>query len=76
MNNEWNVIWKEGDGEMPPKAKHVVNAARGEILLKSLNLPDNVVSEIRNGAKKNNQSVLEYISNVLVERIIISPVAS
>ena len=76
MNNEWNVIWKEGDGEMPPKAKHVVDAARGEMLLKSLNLPDNVVSEIRNGAKKNNQSVLEYISNVLVERIIISPVAS
>ena len=25
MNNEWNVIWKEGDGEMLPKAKHVVD---------------------------------------------------
>ena len=76
MNNEWNVIWKEGDGEMPPKAKHVVDAARGEMLLKSLNLPDNVISEIRNGAKKNNQSILEYISSVLVERLITKPIAS
>ena len=75
MNNEWNVIWKEGDGEMPPKAKHVVDAARGEMLLKSLNLPDNVVNEIRCGAKKNNQSIVDYISSVLIERLVPTQVA-
>ena len=76
MNNEWNVIWKEGDGEMPPKAKHVVDAARGEMLLKSLNLPDNVVSEIRNGAKKNNQSIIEYISEILIESLVASSITT
>jgi len=30
MIEEFDVIWRKGDGKMPEKAKHVVNAARDE----------------------------------------------
>lgn len=35
-NNEVNVIWKKGDGEMPEKARYVVEAAQSELLLKAV----------------------------------------
>ena len=72
MNGELNVIWKEGDCEMPPKAKYVVDTVRGEMLLKSLNLPDNIVNEIRYYADKNNQSVIEYISGLVVAQLAVA----
>ena len=28
--SDFDVIWRKGDGEMPDKAKHVVNAAKRE----------------------------------------------
>jgi len=72
MNDDLKVIWKEGDGEMPPKAKYVVDTVRGEMLLKSLNLPDNIVNEIRYYADKNNQSVIEYISGLVVAQLAVA----
>ena len=72
MNDKYNVIWKEGDGEMPPKAKHVVDTVRGEMLLKSLNLPENMINEIRYCADKNNQTVLEYISGLVVAQFAVA----
>ena len=35
MNEEFDVIWRKGDGEMPEKVKHVVNIAKEEKQLKS-----------------------------------------
>ena len=40
MTEDVNVIWRRGDGEMPEKVKRIVNAAQGELLLRSLQLPD------------------------------------
>jgi len=69
MSDTVNVIWKEGDGEMPDKAKYVVDAARSELLLKTLQLPDEIVNAIKYNAEKNAQSVYGYISNIVVERL-------
>ena len=69
MNDELKVIWKEGDGEMPPKAKHVVDTVRGEMLLNSLNLPENMVNEIKYYADKNSQSISDYISDLVVAQL-------
>ena len=41
MNDDIKVIWQKGCGEMPEKAKIVVEAAKGELLLNVLNLNDN-----------------------------------
>jgi hypothetical protein len=65
MSDEYDVIWRTGDGEMPDKAKHVVNAAREEKLLRSLNLSTDAENTIRYNAGKNHQTVTEYISLVL-----------
>jgi hypothetical protein len=67
MNEDFEVIWRRGDGEMPEKAKHVVNAARDEKLLRSLQLSTDTENIIRYNASKSNQSVSEYIS-ALVQR--------
>ena len=69
MKNDVNVIWREGDGEMPPKAKHVVDVVRGEMLLESLGLPVDVANKIRYNADKNSQSINHYISNIVLERL-------
>ena len=69
MENEVDVIWRKGDGEMPPEAKHVVDTVRGEILLKSLELPEDVANEIRYNAGKNSQSISHYISEIVLERL-------
>lgn len=68
-NNEINVIWKKGDGEMPEKAKCVVEAAQSELLLKALQLPIEVANAIRYNADKNAQTVNDYISAIIIERI-------
>jgi len=66
MNDEFDVIWRKGDGEMPDKAKRVVNAAREEKLLRSLQLPIEVVDTVRYNASKNDQTVNDYISSIVV----------
>ena len=63
------MIWQKGDGEMPEKAKQIVEAAQGELLLKALQLPAEVVDTIRYNADKNAQTVNKYISAILIERL-------
>ncbi|GHU44628.1 hypothetical protein FACS1894190_16180 [Spirochaetia bacterium] len=70
MSSDVKVIWKKGDNEMPNKAKHVVDAARGELLLKTLHLPEDIENTIRYNADKGAQSVHDYISSIVVERLI------
>jgi len=69
MSSDVNVIWKKGDGDMPEKAKRIVDAAQGELLLRTLQLPEDVVEEIRYKADKNSQSVNAYISGIVMERV-------
>jgi hypothetical protein len=70
MSSDGKVIWKKGDEVMPDKAKHVVDAARGELLLKTLQLPEEIVNTIRYNADKSAQSVNDYVSHIVVERLI------
>ena len=69
MNEDFGVIWRKGDGEMPEKAKHVVNAARDEKLLRSLHLSADVENTIRYNADKNNKTINAYISDIVVGHI-------
>ena len=69
MSSDVNVVWRRGDGEMPVKVKHVVKAAQDELLLRSLQLPFSVVDTIRYNASKNNQTVNEYISAIVMRSI-------
>jgi len=63
--SDLELVWKKGDGEMPKELQHVVNAAREEKLLRSLNLSTDAENTIRYNAGKNHQTVTEYISLVL-----------
>ena len=65
--NEGRVIWKKGDGPMPQKVQHVVDAARGELLLETLHLPKSVENTIRYNADKDAQSGNDYVSRILIE---------
>ena len=70
MSDEGRVIWKKGDGPMPKKVQHVVDAARGELLFETLHLPQAVENTIRYNADKGAQSVSDYVSRFLVERLL------
>jgi hypothetical protein len=63
------VIWRKGDGPMPAKVQHVVDAARDELLLETLHLPETVENTIRYNADKDAQSVNDYISSLVVEHL-------
>ena len=65
MNEEFDVIWRRGEGEMPKKAAHVVNAAREEKLLRSLQLSADDENTIRYNAGKSNKTVSEYLSSLI-----------
>ncbi|GMO36754.1 MAG: hypothetical protein Ta2B_16660 [Termitinemataceae bacterium] len=69
MSSDENVIWKKGDAVMPDKARYVVDAARSELLLKTLQLPEEIVNTIRYNADKSAQSVNEYLSHIVAERL-------
>jgi hypothetical protein len=69
MSDDVKVIWKKGDGKMPGKASHVVDAARSELLLRALQLPDEIVNTIKYNADKNAQTLNDYISNIVIERL-------
>ena len=69
MSSDVNVIWRRGDGEMPEKVKHVVKAAQDELLLRSLQLPYSAVNTIRYNASKNNQTIKDYISCIVMKSI-------
>ena len=36
MTTNFEVVWRKGDTKMPENVKYVVNAAKDELLLKSL----------------------------------------
>ena len=63
---ELEEVWRKGDGEMPDKLKHVVNAAQEELLLRSLQLPFDVVNTIRYNASKKSQTVNDYIASIVL----------
>ena len=69
MSEEFDVIWRKGDGEIPEKAKHVINAAKEEKLLKSLHLSADTENTIRYNASKSNKTISEYISSLVVASI-------
>ena len=69
MSSDVRVIWKRGDGEMPDKARHVVEAARDELLLRTLQLPVEIVEVILYNADKNHQTVNGYLSNIVIEQV-------
>jgi len=69
MNEEVDVIWRRGDGEMPDKVKRVVNAAQDELLLRSLQLPFDIANTIRYNASKNSQTVNDYIAAIVLGHI-------
>ena len=69
MNEEFDVIWRKGDGKMPEKAQHVVNAAREERLFRFLNLTADAENTIRYNANKSNKTVNEYISSIVMTSI-------
>ena len=66
MNVNSNVIWRKGDGEMPEHAKRVVESAHDELLLMSLQLPNEIIDIIRSNADKNAQTINDYISDIVV----------
>lgn len=69
MNNDTRVIWQKGDSTIPDKAKYVVESAQDELLLRALQLPSEVVDTIRYNAEKNAQTVNDYISTIVIERL-------
>jgi type II secretory pathway component PulC len=69
MESDVTVIWKKGDGEMPEKAKNVVDGAKSELLLQALQLPEDIVNTIKYNSEKNKQSVCHYVSDIVVEQL-------
>ena len=68
------LIWRKGDGDMPDDLKHVIQAAKDERLLRSLQLPSSVIDTIRYNASKCDKTVDEYISSLVLE--VLNPVKS
>jgi hypothetical protein len=66
MNSIPDIIWRKGDKEMPEQAKRIVESAQGELLLMSLQLPFEIIDTIRNNANINEQTVNDYISDIVV----------
>jgi type II secretory pathway component PulC len=69
MATDVNVIWRKGDAELPQKAKLIVDEAKNELLLKTLQLPDEMVDAIRYNSQKNAQSISEYVSDLLLKQL-------
>ena len=66
MKTDFEVIWRKGDAEMPENVKHVVNAAKDELLLKSLSLPFDATDVVRYNASKSAKTVSEYVSSLIL----------
>ena len=61
--------WRKGDAEMPDGLKHVVLAAQDEILLRSLKLSADIENTIKYNASKNNKTIYEYITSLLITNL-------
>ena len=66
METDFKVISRKGDTEMPINVQHIVNAAKDELLLKSLSLPYDALDVIRYNASKSAKTVSEYISSLIL----------
>jgi len=63
--SDLELIWRKGDNDMPDDLKHVVNAAREEKLLRSLQLSADDENTVRYNADKSNKTVSEYLSSLI-----------
>jgi len=63
--SDLKVIWRKGDGAMPERVKKISDAAGEELLLMSLQLPDDMTEAIRDNARESNKTVIEYISSII-----------
>jgi len=70
MKNDFEVVWRKGDSEMPRNVGYVVNAAKDELLLKSLSLPYEAADVIRYNASKDAKTVSEYISSLILVNLV------
>jgi len=66
METSFEVVWRKGDSEMPKNVIRIVNAAKDELLLKSLALPYDATDVIRYNASKNAKTISEYISSLVM----------
>ena len=66
MKTDFDVVWRKGDAEMPENVRRVINAAKDELLLKSLSLPYEAADIIRYNASKSTKTVSEYISSLII----------
>ena len=69
MSSDVEVIWRRGDAEMPENVKHVVQAAKDELLLRSLQLPVDAIDTVRYNASKSDKTINEYISSLVLGSI-------
>jgi hypothetical protein len=69
MSDDVNVIWRRGDDEMPDAVQKVVTEARGDLLLRTLEFPNEVVDLIKYNAEKNAQTVKDYIAHIVAEKL-------
>ena len=63
--SDLEVIWRKGNGEMPERVKKISDSAGEELLLRSLQLPDDITDAIRDNAHKSNKTIIEYISAIV-----------
>ncbi|MDR2590309.1 MAG: hypothetical protein LBC71_04920 [Oscillospiraceae bacterium] len=61
--------WRKGDEVMPDGLKHVVTSAQDEILLRSLKLSIDVENTIKYNASKNNKTIYEYVTSLLITNL-------
>ena len=66
---ELEEVWRKGGGDMPDKLKYVVTTAQEALLLSSLRLSADAENTIRNNARKNNESLSEYLSALIMASI-------
>jgi len=50
---------------MPDRVKRISGAAGEELLLRSLQLPDDITDAIRENARESNKTITEYISAIV-----------
>ena len=65
--SDLKLVWKRGDGEMPPKVKYVVNAARNE--LKRRELSSNMLANTVYSIEDIKEAVEYFAPNYKVKQV-------
>ena len=73
MNENINLIWKKGDGEMPERVRKNSESAKDELLLMTLDLPVEIINTIKYNADKNSKSVNHYICDIVLNNMVSAP---